>query len=162
MSVESPAVQVPKHMNASSPLDGVWLKLKAAGKKQALQDLAGRAAEASGLDARLVYEALSERERLGSTALGAGVAIPHARFAGLDRVWVFIASFETPLAFDASDERPVDLVVVLLAPQDAGADHLMALARMARILRQPDITARMRKSNTADALEAAVLRALEE
>ena len=146
----------------AQPFDGVWLKLKATHKKQALAELADRAAAATRCDARLLHEALMERERLGSTALGGGVAVPHARLADLDRVWTFFARFEPALPFDAPDEQPVDIMVLLLSPPDAGADHLKALARSSRILRQTDVVARLRTAATVDMLEATALRALDD
>ncbi len=144
------------------PFDGVWLKLKATHKKQALAELAERAATHVGCDARLLHEALLERERLGSTALGGGVAVPHARIADMSRVWTFFARFEPAVPFDAADDQPVDIMVLLLSPPDAGADHLKALARSSRILRQADVVARLRTASTVDMLDAIVLRALDE
>jgi PTS system nitrogen regulatory IIA component len=147
-------------MSTPSAYDGIWLRLKATSKKQALQDLAERAGALMGLQPRIVADALVERERLGTTALGGGVAVPHARLAGLDRVWTFFARFEPGLPFDAADDQPVDIMVLLLTPDDAGADHLKALARSSRVLRQADVVARLRAATSVDALEAVVLRAL--
>lgn len=132
--------------------DGVVPSLKASSKKQALQELAQLAAKQSGLDARLVFETLLQRERLGSTGLGQGIAIPHGKFAGLDRLYTVFARLPHPIDFDAVDDQPVDLIFLLLAPESAGADHLKALARISRLLRDPAIVAKLRGSESAAAL----------
>lgn len=117
--------------------DSVFGSLRAKTKKQALQDLSARAAELTGLDARHILEAMLQRESLGSTAIGRGIAIPHARVAGLDRIAAVFARLEEPVEFQAPDGEPADLMFVLLSPEDAGADHLKALARISRLLRDP-------------------------
>ena len=104
--------------------EGVVADLKATSKKQALQDLAKRAAEVSGLHERAIFDILMERERLGTTGVGNGIAIPHGKLASLDRLHGLFARLEQPIDFHAIDERPVDLIFVLLAPENAGADHL--------------------------------------
>jgi PTS system nitrogen regulatory IIA component len=106
-------------------------------KKQVLQELAERAASLTDLKAADIYETLLQRERLGSTAVGRGIAIPHGQIAGLERIVSLFARLQPPIDFDAPDEEPVDLVFLLLAPEHAGADHLKALARVSRLLRQP-------------------------
>ena len=104
------------------------------------------------LKARDVVFSVMERERLGSTGVGYGVAIPHARLEGLEEVRAVFARLETPLDYDAIDDRPVDLVVLLLAPADAGGDHLKALAQISRLLRREDMRARLRSAPTAESL----------
>lgn len=126
--------------------------LNVASKKQALQELAKRAAAATGLEERRVFDVLLERERLGSTGVGAGVAIPHGKLAGLDRLYGMFARLERPIDFDSIDDEPVDLIFLLLAPEGAGADHLKALARVARLLRDRQTCEKLRGSDKADAL----------
>lgn len=137
--------------------EAVLSDLKATGKKQALHELAKRAAAMTGIGARRILDVLLERERLGSTGVGLGIAIPHARMAEVDRLWGLFARFETPVPFDAIDDRPVDLMFVLLAPDTAGADHLKALARISRLLRDKAQCSRLRGANGADALYAALI-----
>ncbi len=126
--------------------DAVVSPLKAASKKQAIQTLATRAAELTGFEARDIFDTLLERERLGSTGIGRGVAIPHGRMAGLDRLFGLFARLDKPVEFDASDDQPVDLIVLLLAPEGSGADHLKALAHVARLLRDDDAATRLRST----------------
>lgn len=129
-------------------------KLKVTSKKQALQELAKRAAEISRRDERVVFDVLLERERLGTTGVGGGVAIPHGKLPDLDRLYGLFARLETPIAFDAIDDQPVDLIFLLLAPVDAGADHLKALARVSRLLREPAVCEKLRGSDSAEAIYA--------
>ncbi len=134
--------------------DGVVADLKATGKKQALQDLAKRAAEISGLHVRAIFDVLMERERLGTTGVGNGIAIPHGKLPNLERLHGLFARLENPIDFQAIDERPVDLIFVLLAPESAGADHLKALARISRLLRDEAICDKLRGTDNAEALFA--------
>jgi PTS system nitrogen regulatory IIA component len=128
--------------------------LKANNKKKVIQELAARAAELTGQNERAVLEILLQREKLGSTAVGNGVAIPHGKLPKLGRLFGLFARLEKPIDFEALDAQPVDLVFLLLAPEAAGADHLKALARVARLLRDPEIARKLRESNDADALYA--------
>ena len=128
--------------------------LKVNNKKQVLQELAARAAELTGQNERAILEILLQREKLGSTAVGNGVAIPHGKMAKLGRLFGLFARLVRPVDFEALDSQPVDLVFLLLAPEAAGADHLKALARVARLLRDPEIARRLRDSQDADALYA--------
>ena len=137
--------------------DCMLLDLKATSKKQVIQALAERIAESrdcclDGSGARDITVAAMERERLGSTGVGSGVAIPHARLAGVEGVHAAFARLDAPVDFDAIDDRPVDLVVLLVAPEDAGGLHLRALAKVARLLRREDVRARLRNAPDADAL----------
>lgn len=129
-------------------------QLRASNKKQVLQELARRAAALTGLHERTIFEALIERERLGTTGIGNGVAVPHGKLAGLDRLYGLFARLERPIAFEAVDDQPVDLMFVLLAPEAAGADHLTALARISRLLRDAAICEKLRGTDNADALFA--------
>jgi len=129
-------------------------KLKVSSKKQALQELAAFAAKLTGGDERQICEVLLQRERLGTTGMGQGVAIPHGKMEGLSRLYGVFARLETPVDFDALDDQPVDLVFLLLAPEGAGADHLKALARISRLLRDPEMCEKLRGSDSADAIFA--------
>jgi PTS system nitrogen regulatory IIA component len=128
--------------------------LKAQSKKQLLQELAARAAPLTGLPERRVFETLSERERLGTTGVGQGIAIPHGRLMGLTKITGLFARLETPIDYDAVDNQPVDLVFLLLAPEQAGADHLKALARVSRLLRNQTVCEKLRAANKPEALYA--------
>ena len=128
--------------------------LKVNGKKQAIQELAARAAELTGQSERAILEILLQREKLGSTAVGNGVAIPHGKLPKLGRLFGLFARLDRPIDFEALDSQPVDLIFLLLAPEAAGADHLKALARVARQLRDPEVARKLRESTDADALYA--------
>lgn len=128
--------------------------LRANGKKQALQELAQHAATLTGLPDRELFEALLQRERLGSTGIGDGIAIPHGRMPAIDRLVGLFARTEKPIDFDALDGQPVDLIFVLIAPEGAGADHLKALARVARVLRNQSVLEQVRKVRDPAAIYA--------
>lgn len=130
----------------------VALRAGAPAKRQALSLVADVAARVLGVDADLTFEGLMDREAAGSTGVGEGVAIPHARLDGLDRVRAVVVRLDTPVAFDALDDKPVDLLVALFAPRDANAQHLRALARVARMMRQPDMRSALRQARSADAI----------
>lgn len=138
--------------------EGVIANLRVVAKKQALQELAKRAAELSELKGRIaerdIFEVLLERERLGTTGVGAGIAIPHGKLPRLERLHGLFAKLDRPIDFEAIDEQPVDLIFVLLAPEGAGADHLKALARVSRLLRDRATCEKLRGSDSADALYA--------
>jgi nitrogen PTS system EIIA component len=126
--------------------------LKVNNKKQALQELARRAAELCGQNERGILEVLLQRERLGSTAVGSGVAIPHGKLPNLGRLFGLFARLERAIDFEALDNQKVDLVFLLLAPEGAGADHLKALARIARLLRDPEIARKLRESRDSESI----------
>ncbi len=133
------------------------IDLNIVSKKQLLQDMANIAVQCgacgdSAIKARDVVSAVMERERLGSTGVGHGVAIPHARIEGLTDVRAVFARLDTPLAYEAIDDRPVDLVVLLLAPKGAGADHLRALAQISRLLRHKDMREKLRDAPNAQSI----------
>jgi PTS system nitrogen regulatory IIA component len=134
--------------------EGVIANLKVTSKKQALQELAARAAKLTGLRERQIFEVLLERERLGSTGVGHGVAIPHGKLAEVDRLHGLFARLVEPIDFEAVDDLPVDLIFVLLAPETAGADHLKALARVSRLLRDKSMCEKLRGTSNPDALYA--------
>lgn len=134
--------------------DSVVPSLKARTKKQLLQDLSARAARLTGLSEREIFDVLLQRERLGSTGLGHGIAIPHGKLSGLKRIVGIFARLAEPIDFDAVDGAPVDIVFLLLAPEGAGADHLKALARISRLLREASAVEKLRASKDAAALYA--------
>ena len=128
--------------------------LRSASKKHALQNLAHHAAGPTGIDERTIFDALLERERLGTTGMGQGTAIPHARLPGLAGIFALFARAASPIDFEAVDGQPVDLVFLLLAPEGAGADHLKALARISRLLRNRATCERLRAAADAAAIYA--------
>ncbi len=128
--------------------------LKASSKKQTLQELAKFAAKSIDAEERTIFDILLERERLGTTGVGHGVAIPHGKLASLDRLHGFFARLDAPVSFDAIDEQPVDLIFLLLAPESAGADHLKALAQVSRLLRDQSVCKKLRGSDSTDAIYA--------
>jgi PTS system nitrogen regulatory IIA component len=128
--------------------------LKINSKKQAIQELAAKASKLTGHNERGIFDTLMQREKLGSTGVGNGIAIPHGKLAKLDKLFGLFARLERPVDFDALDGQPVDLIFLLLAPEAAGADHLKALARVARLLRDPDVARKLRESRDAEALFA--------
>ncbi|MEM7508473.1 MAG: PTS IIA-like nitrogen regulatory protein PtsN [Pseudomonadota bacterium] len=134
--------------------DCVLPSVKSAGKKQLFQEICAKAREVHGLEHRRVVEGLMEREKLGSTAMGNGIAIPHARIEDLDKIVGFFARLERPLDFEAADGLGVDLVFALLVPEGSGTDHLRALAKVSRLLRDSETCAKLRATADADALYA--------
>jgi PTS system nitrogen regulatory IIA component len=134
--------------------EAVLSSVKAQGKKQLLQEMAERIAPICGIPERRIFETLIERERLGSTGMGQGIAIPHGRLAGLNKIVGMFARIETPIAYDAVDNQPVDLVFLLLAPEGAGADHLKALARVSRLLRNQQTCEKLRAAKDPEVLYA--------
>ena len=140
--------------------DAVLACVKASGKKALLAELAGKAAQLYKLDERRLFDRLLERERLGSTGIGGGIAIPHGRMAGLAKPVGVFARLAHPVDFDSIDERPVDTVFLLLAPEGAGADHLKALARVSRLLRDRSLVEKLRATESAEALFALLVETL--
>ena len=132
----------------------VVAQLRAINKKQALQELAKRAAALSGIHERTIYYVLIERERLGTTGIGTGIGIPHGKVPGLAKLHGIFARLERPIPFEAIDDQPVDLIFLLLAPEAAGAEHLKALALVSRLLRDRTICEKLRGTDNADALYA--------
>ena len=132
----------------------VVAQLRPANKRQAIQELAKRASVMTGLQERAIFDALIERERLGTTGIGMGIGIPHAKLPGLSKLYGLFARLERPIAFEAIDEQPVDLLFLLLAPEAAGANHLKALALVSRLLRDRTVCEKLRGTDSADALYA--------
>lgn len=134
--------------------DAILPALKAQSKKQLLQELAARAHMLTRLSERRIFETLFERERLGTTGVGQGVAIPHGRMAEAKSITGIFARLENAIDYQAVDSQPVDLVFMLLAPENAGADHLKALARVSRLLRDKNTCEKLRSASSAEALYA--------
>ena len=137
---------------------GVVLRSGASSKRQALHTVAEAAAQALGMPENRIMEALLEREALGSTGLGSGVAVPHARLEGIGRVTAVFVRLETPVPYGAVDDRPVDLLFALFAPPRDGADHLRALAAVSRALRSSEMREQLRQARTVDAIRALFVR----
>ncbi len=134
--------------------NGVIANLRAANKRQALQELAKRAAQLGGKHERAIFDVLLERERLGTTGIGHGTAVPHGRMPDLTQIHGVFARLEKPVDFEAIDNQPVDLIFLLLTPANSGADHLKALARISRLLRDKAMCDKLRGTDRADALYA--------
>ncbi|MGO9135147.1 MAG: PTS IIA-like nitrogen regulatory protein PtsN [Methylovirgula sp.] len=134
--------------------DAIVASLRANSKKQLLQELSEKAGQITNLPARQIFDAVLQRERLGSTGIGNGIAIPHAKLAKCPSILGIFARLDKPVDFESIDGAPVDLVFLLVAPESAGADHLKALARIARVLREPAVTAKLRAIRDPAALYA--------
>lgn len=132
--------------------DAIIPALRANSKKQLLQELAAKASRLTGLPEREIFDVVLQRERLGSTGVGNGIAIPHGKLASIKSIAGIFARLEAPVDFEALDDQPVDLVFLLLAPEGAGADHLKALSRIARVLRDQDLVAKLRATDSASAI----------
>ena len=129
----------------------IVLGLKSTSKRDFLKDLAEKASEISGIDTMTIFDVVMERENLGSTGFGDGTAMPHGRFTDLDKVYAFFAKPSYAVDFDAVDGKPVDLVFLLMSPENSGADHLTALAMLSRILKDEAVCSKLRKmSRTAE------------
>ncbi|MDB5453901.1 MAG: ptsN [Caulobacteraceae bacterium] len=140
--------------------NAIALRVSAGGKRQALAVIADLAARHFDLrmESGAILEALADREAAGSTGVGHGVAVPHAKIEGLSRIRGVFVRLEQPLDFDAVDDQPVDLMFALFAPKDVGAEHLRALARVSRLLRQPNLRQHLRQARTADAIHALLVQ----
>lgn len=128
--------------------DAIALDVEAHSKKNVIQEISALAAKVTGLPERAIFDTLLQRERLGSTGIGNGIAIPHGKLVELKSLKGLFFRLASPVNFDALDDKPVDLVFALLAPEDAGSDHLKALARIARILRMPNMVDELREAET--------------
>lgn len=131
---------------------GILVNLKPNSKKQLLQELASALAPLAGVEEREVFETLLQRERLGSTGVGNGVAIPHGKLPKMDSIIGVFAQLAKPIDYESMDDQPVDLVFVLLAPEGSGADHLKALSRIARLFRDSAVLAQLRAGTEADTI----------
>lgn len=134
--------------------NSVMIDIKADTKRQLLQELSEQAGKLTGVDSRSVFDAVLERENLGSTGFGGGTALPHGRIAGLDKVHAIFAKLSSPVNFDSIDGKPVDMIFTLLSPEDCGADHLTALAQISRILKNESLCDKLRKMHKTDEIFA--------
>jgi PTS system nitrogen regulatory IIA component len=134
--------------------DAVLPALKVNSKKQLLQELSSKAAQVTGLSEREIFDVILQRERLGSTGVGNGIAIPHGKLNTINHIVGVFARLDEPVDFEALDDQPVDLVFLLLAPEGSGADHLKALSRIARVLRDGDMVTKLRHTEAASAIYA--------
>jgi PTS system nitrogen regulatory IIA component len=134
--------------------DAIIPALRVNSKKQLLQELAAKASKLTGVPEREIFDVILQRERLGSTGVGHGIAIPHGKLGSISSIKGVFARLESPIDFEALDDEPVDLVFLLLAPEGAGADHLKALSRIARILRDQDLVNKLRQTESASAIYA--------
>lgn len=130
--------------------DCIFTGLNAANKRQLLQELAQKASAIANIDERIIFDTLLERENLGSTGFGNGTALPHARLADAKEVMAFFAKLDTPVDFDSVDGKPVDIIFMLLSPEDSGADHLTALALTSRLLKDEEICNKIRQASSTN------------
>lgn len=154
MRIRHPVPSMGNHPAMAFMPDMILADMKSRSKRQALDELAEAAANAAGVAKSEVLDALTARERLGTTGVGQGVALPHARLPGIDRLYSVFGRAAEAIPFDAVDDKPVDLFFLLLAPEEASAEHLKALARVARLLRDADMCARLRGADSAEAIQA--------
>ncbi len=134
--------------------ENVFTDLRASGKRQVLQSMAKHASEIYKIDSDIILKSVLSREKLGSTGVGNGVAIPHARIEGLNTISGLFARLQTPTEFNAIDDRPVDLVFMLLAPKKTGVEHLQALAHISRLLRRKNFREALRNAPNSEAIYA--------
>ncbi len=132
----------------------VYCGLKAANKRQLLQELAQKSSEITGINERVIFDALLERENLGTTGFGGGTALPHARLADLDKIYGFFTRLNSPVAYEAIDNKTVDLVFLLLSPDSSGADHLTALAQISRLLKDENTCEKLRNASNSEEIYA--------
>lgn len=140
----------------------ILLDVEASSKREFLEKVAAKAAESSGLHAKEIFDALLQRERLGTTGTGDGVAIPHSRFGRIDRLYGVFARLKTPIDFESVDDKPVDIAFTLLAPESAGADHLKALAQISRLFREKKILAELRNAKSQSSAYSVLTKQLPE
>lgn len=134
--------------------NSVVLSLKANNKRQLLQELAQKASELTGINDRTIFDTILERENLGSTGFGGGTALPHGRLGELQQVFGLFARLNSPIDFDAIDNKPIDLVFLLLSPESNGADHLTALAQISRILKDEETCTKLRAASSKEEIQA--------
>lgn len=134
--------------------DCVFFNLKASNKRQLLQELAQKSSEITGINERVIFDALLERENLGTTGFGGGTALPHARLKDVDKIYGFFAKLNTPIAYEAIDNKAIDIVFMLLSPDSSGADHLTALAQISRLLKDESICEKIRNTSNNEEIYA--------
>lgn len=159
MREAAPGKSLTMHLSDFLDFDAIKTSLSGGSKKTLLQQLANASGQRLELDSAAILASLSEREQLGSTGFGHGVAIPHGKIEGLKRIYCQFARLAEPLDYKAIDGRPVDLVFLLLSPPDAGAEHLKALAAISRVTRHAATLEKMRGARSRDALAAVLMGA---
>lgn len=132
--------------------DDIYPTMRTSSKRQLLQDLSERAEIRTGIAARQIFDTLLQRERLGSTGVGSGIAIPHGKLPSLSKITGIFARLEKPIEFESLDDEPVDIIFLLLAPEGSGADHLKALACIARVMREAETVEKLRETYESDAI----------
>ena len=135
-------------------VDSVMLSVKAKNKRALLQEVAQFASSVTKIDDRIIFDALLERENLGSTGFGGGVALPHGRLSELKKVYGFFVKLAAPIDFDAIDGKPIDMLFLLLSPESSGADHLTALAQISRILKNNNLVNKLREAERKEEIHA--------
>ncbi len=137
--------------------ESVIYPIRATSKKQVLEELASHAANISGHNQRSIFDVILERERLGTTGIGRGVAIPHGKLPDLNRLYGVFGKLEKPVNFEAVDHQNIDLIFLLIAPESSGADHLQALSKISRLFRDSDICKKLRATNDHNLLHKLLL-----
>jgi len=138
--------------------DSILLDLKISSKRQTLKELSKRIADTRNLSERVIFDVLLEREKLGSTGIGHGIAIPHGKLKGLDKICGCFVKLNKPIDFDSIDGKPVDLIFLLLAPEDSGVQHLKALALMSRIMGNENFCNKLRSSKSAESIFSLLIK----
>ena len=141
--------------------DSIAINLSATTKRELLEKIAAIGAKTSGLHEKEIFDALIQRERLGTTGTGSGVAIPHSRFAKLDQIYAVFVQLAHPVDFESVDEQPVDLVFTLLAPESAGADHLMALSQIAAVFKNESAKAELRQAKGTENVRSVFVKSID-
>lgn len=147
------------HLTEFLDFDAIKPALSAGNKRSLLNQLANLAGNRLGFEPRAILETITEREKLGSTGFGEGVAIPHGKVEGLSQIYCLMVRLSEPVRYKAIDRVPVDLVFLLLSPPDAGAEHLKALAAISRVVRHAPTLEKMRGARSRDALAAVMMAA---
>ena len=142
--------------------DAFLVNFNGTSKKQVLEELSKLAEIKLGIKSRILIENLTKREKLGSTAVGNGIAIPHANVANIDKPYVFVSTLSNGLDFNATDDMPVDIIFLLIAPDDQGSEHLQALALISRLLRNKELTTKLRGCKSAESALAVISQSIRE
>ena len=142
--------------------DGFLINFDGTSKKQVLEELSKLAEIKLGINFRILLENLTKREKLGSTAVGNGIAIPHANIVTIDRPFVFVSTLVNGLDFNSTDDLPVDIIFLLIAPDKKGSEHLQALALISRLLRNKELTTKLRGCKSAESALAVISQSIRE
>ena len=142
--------------------DAFLMNFDGTSKKQVLEELSKLAEIKLGINSRSLLESLTKREKLGSTAVGNGIAIPHANLATIDRPFVFVSTLINGLDFNSTDDLPVDIIFLLIAPDNKGSEHLQALALISRLLRNKELTTKLRGCKSAESALAVISQSIRE